>query len=82
MHLENDTLLLADVFGNFREMCLNIYHIDSANFFSAFWLLWQAALKKSKVKLESLTDIGMLLMVEKVIIGGICHAIHRYTKVW
>ena len=37
-------------------------------------------LKKIGVNLELLTDIDMLLLVEKGIIGGICHAIHRYAK--
>ena len=36
--------------------------------------------KNTKVKLELLTDIDMLLMVEKGIRGGICHAIHQYAK--
>ena len=36
--------------------------------------------KKTKVKLELLTDIDMLLMVEKGTRGGICQAIHRYAK--
>ena len=36
--------------------------------------------KKTKVKLELLTDIDMLLMVEKGIRGGICQAIHRHAK--
>ena len=36
--------------------------------------------KKTAVKLELLTDNDMLLMVEKGIRGGICHAIHRYAK--
>ena len=39
-----------------------------------------SSLKKTKVKLDLLTDIDILLMVEKVIIEGICHAIHRYGK--
>ena len=38
------------------------------------------ALKKTEVKLELLTDIDMLLMVEKGIRGGICHAVHQYLK--
>ena len=41
---------------------------------------WQAALKKTTVKLDLLTDIDMLLMVEKRIRGGICHSIYRYAK--
>ena len=33
-----------------------------------------------KDKLDLLTDVDMLLMVEKVIRGGICHTIYRYDK--
>ena len=36
--------------------------------------------KKTEVKLELLTEVDMLLMVEKRIRGGICHAMHRYAK--
>ena len=34
-------------------------------------------LKKTRVKLELLTDFDMLLMMENDIRGGICYAIHR-----
>ena len=37
-------------------------------------------LKKTRVELELLTDINMLLMVKKAIRGGICHAIYRYAN--
>ena len=80
LYLKSNTLLLAEVFGNFRKMCLQIYQLDTVKFLSAPRLAWQAALKKSKVKLELLTDIDTLLMVEKGIRGGICHFINRYTK--
>ena len=30
LHVESDTLLLPDVFGKFRNMCLKIYELDSA----------------------------------------------------
>ena len=43
-------------------------------------LAWQACLKKTEAELELLIDIDMLLMVEKGIRGGICHAIPRYAK--
>ena len=48
--------------------------------FSVPGLAWRAALKKTEVKLELLTNIDMLLMVEKGIRGGICHATHQYGK--
>ena len=61
-------------------MFLKIYQLDPAKFLSAPGLVWQAALKKTEVKLELLTDINMLLMVEKRIRGGIRRAIHLYGK--
>ena len=80
LYLKNDTLLLADLFENFREMCLKVCHLDPEKFLSAPGFAWQAALKQTEGKLELLTDIDMLLMVEKGIRGGICHTIHRYSK--
>ena len=79
-YLKSDTLLLADVFENIRKMCLKIYHLDPVKFLPAPGFAWQAALKKTEVKLELLTDIDMLLMVNKGIKGGICNAIHGYAK--
>ena len=61
-------------------MCIKVYELDPAHFLSATGLAWQACSKKTKVKLELLTDADMLLMVEKGIRGGICHAIYRYAK--
>ena len=80
LHVQSDTLLLADVFENFRNMCIKVYDFDPAHFLSAPGLAWQACLKKTEVKLELLTAVDMLLMVEKGIRGGICHAMHRYRK--
>ena len=61
-------------------MSLKIYELNPVRFLSAPGSKWQAALKKTKVKLELLADIDMLLMVEKGIRGGTCHAIYRYVK--
>ena len=79
-YVQSDTLLLADVFKNFRYVFIKVYELDPAHFLSAPGLAWQACLKKAEARLESLTDIDMLLMVEKGITGEICHAIHRYAK--
>ena len=73
-------LLLADVFNNFRDMCIKEYELDPAHFLSLPGLAWQACLRKTNIELELLTDYDMLLMVEEGIRGGICHSIHRYAK--
>ena len=81
LYVQSDTLLLADAFENFRIMCIKVYKLDPAHFLSAPGLAWQACLKKTKVKLELLANVDMLLMVEEGIRrGGICHAIHRNAK--
>ena len=80
LYVRSDTLLLADVFENIRNKSIEIYELDPAQFLSAPKLAWQDCLKKTEVKLELLADADMLLMVEKGIRGGICHAIHRYSK--
>ena len=65
LYVQSDALLLADVFENFRNMCINICELDPAKHFSAPGLAWQVALKKIKIKADLLTDINMLSMVEK-----------------
>ena len=80
MYVQSDTLLLPDVFENFRNMCLDIYGLDPVYFVLTPGLAWQACLKKTEVKLELLTDYDMILMIEKGIRGGICQATHRYAK--
>ena len=57
-------------------MYLKIYELDPVKFLSAQVLAWQAALKRTKIKLDLLTDIDILLMVEKGIRGGLCHSIY------
>ena len=62
LHLQSDTLMLADIFENFWNMCLEVYELDPAHFLSAPELVWQAALKKTKVNLDLLSDINMSLL--------------------
>ena len=48
-------------------MCLEIYEVDPAQFLTAPGLASQAVFKNTKVKLDLLTDIDMLLMVKKIL---------------
>ena len=80
LYVKSDTLLLADVFENFRKAYIKTYELDPAHFISLPGLAWQACLKKTGAELELLTDYDVLLMIEEGIRGGICHAVHRYAK--
>ena len=50
LYVECNTLLLADVFENFRDKCIEIYGLDPSQFLSAPGLAWQTCLKKSKCR--------------------------------
>ena len=61
-------------------MFFEIYELYPAHFLSAPGLAWQACLKKTKMNLELLTDIDMLLMIEARIRGAMCQSIYRFVK--
>ena len=76
--IKSNAVLLADVFENFQNMCLEIYELAPTKCLPDSGLVWQATFKKPKVKLDLLTDKHKLLIVEKGIRGGMCHCIYRY----
>ena len=80
LHNETDVLLLADVFENFRDLCLKIYGLDPVYYFTAPGLAWDACLKMTNIDLELLSDPNMLLMFEKGIRGGISMISNRYGE--
>ena len=76
----SDVLLLADIFENCRNICMDHYRLDPAWYFSALGLAWDAVLKITKIQLELLSDRDMLLMIESAIRGGISTISHRHAK--
>ena len=78
--IKTDVLLLTDVFEEFRKVCLENYELDPAWYFTSPGLAWDASLKKRQVKLELLTDIDMLQMIEKGTRGGVSMISTRFGK--
>ena len=80
LYIESYTLLLADVFENFRNKCTEIYELDPAQFLSTPGLALQAYFKKTGIKLELLTNNDVLMLVRKEIRGGMCHIHTRVSE--
>ena len=80
LYVKTDVALLADVFENFRKLCLQQYGLDPAHYFTSPGLSWDALLKKTGVELELFTDHEMHLFVERGIRGGISMVSKRYAK--
>ena len=70
MHVQCNTLLLADILEKFRDTCIEIYGLDPSYFLSAPGLAYQPCLK----------NVNLELMIETEIRGGMRQSIHRYAK--
>ena len=77
LYLKTDVLLLADVFENFRKMCLKYYGLDPCHYITSPGLAWDACLKMTEIKLELISDIDQYLFVEKGLRGGLSVITHR-----
>ena len=77
--LLTDALLLADVLEKFRDVCLQ-HCLDPAHNYTSPGLSWQAALKKTDVELDLLTDFDQYLFIGEEIRGGVAMISHQYTR--
>ena len=80
LYVQSNSLLLADVFENFRNMCLEIYELDPVYFVSAPRLAWQACIKKNRSKIRINNRIWYAIVDWKGFGGRICQATYRYAK--
>lgn len=71
VYLQIDVFLLCDIFEKFRKVCMNVYRLDPAYFYSAPNLSWDAMLISTNVELGLIKDIDMLLFCETAIRGGL-----------
>uniref|UniRef100_A0A8R1HV02 Uncharacterized protein n=1 Tax=Caenorhabditis japonica TaxID=281687 RepID=A0A8R1HV02_CAEJA len=82
IYMINDVLLLADVFENFRDVTRYVYELDPCWYYTSPGLSWDAMLKYTKVKLDTINDTEKFFMIENGIRGGIVNAVKsEYPKV-
>ncbi|XP_075211196.1 uncharacterized protein LOC142318514 [Lycorma delicatula] len=74
------TKTIADVFENFRLLCLREYGLDCAYYFTLPGFSFDAMLYKTRVSLELITDYDIYLFLERGIRGGISVCVKKYAK--
>ena len=81
LYLKSDVILLADVFEKFIKISVEEYGINPLYCVSLPGYTWQCGMKYTDIKLQTLQDKDMILLLENNIRGGISSIMgHRYMK--
>ncbi|KAL4153519.1 hypothetical protein QTP88_001352 [Uroleucon formosanum] len=80
LYLKVDVLLSADVFENFRDICMTTYHLDPSHYYTSPGFSFDCMLKLTKVHLELLTDYEKILFLESGTRGGLVQASKRHAR--
>ena len=73
---------LRYIFQNVREICLNLYNLEPAIFYSVNYLCsWIDALKKTGSQSELLINTEILLMADSKIRSSMCHLVYFCVNV-
>jgi len=80
LYLKVDVLLSADVFENFRDICMITYHLNPAYYYTSPGFSFNCMLKLTKVRLELLNKFEKILFLESGPHGGLVQASKRHAR--
>ncbi|XP_020296714.1 uncharacterized protein LOC109861465 [Pseudomyrmex gracilis] len=85
LYLKTDVLLLADIFENFRESCIRSYGLDPAHYYTLLGYTWDAMLKHTGITFDLLTDVDMVMFIERGLSqcsARYAHANNKYMQMY
>ena len=80
LYLKTDVLLLAHIFENFHDKYIESYGLDPAYYYTLTGFTWDVMLKHKRINFELLTDINIVMFIERGVRGGLSQCSSRYAR--